>query len=171
VRASNHKQKRCGVSHCTIELTVNGQPHEMTIRPNRRLIDVLRDDLALTGTKEGCGVGVCGACTVLMDGMTVSACLMLAVAAQGRSVTTIEGMEDEGGPHPVQQAFIEKSGIQCGFCTPGQIMAAKALLDEFPNPTDDQIGDLMMGNLCRCTGYYKIIESIKTAAAKLNGAA
>jgi carbon-monoxide dehydrogenase small subunit len=153
-----------------IQVTVNGQLHEMAIPPNRRLLDFLREDLALTGTKEGCSIGVCGACTVIMDGMTVSACLTLAVAAAGREITTIEGLESRDALHPVQQAFVERSGIQCGFCTPGQIMAAKALLDEYPDPTDEQIGDMMMGNLCRCTGYYKIIESIKAAAAKMGGA-
>lgn len=154
----------------TIGITVNGQPHELAIPPNRRLLDLLREDLALTGTKEGCGVGVCGACTVIMDGMTVSACLTLAVAAAGREIATIEGLDSPDALHPVQQAFVECSGIQCGFCTPGQIMAAKALLDEYPDPTDEQIGDMMMGNLCRCTGYYKIVESIKAAAVKMNGA-
>jgi aerobic carbon-monoxide dehydrogenase small subunit len=155
---------------CKIALIVNDRRHELTIQPNRRLIDVLREDLALTGTKEGCGIGVCGACTVMMDGKTVSACLTLAVAAAGRSIVTIEGLESDGQSHPIQQAFVERSGIQCGFCTPGQIMATKALLDEFPNPTDDQIGEQLKGNLCRCTGYYKIIDSVKAAAVRLGDA-
>lgn len=155
---------------CRIDLTVNGRPHELEIQPNRRLVDVLREDLALTGTKEGCGIGVCGACTVLLDGMTVSACLTLAITASGRSVLTIEGLEADDRLHPVQEAFIEQSAIQCGFCTPGQIMAAKALLDEFPNPSDAEIGDQMMGNLCRCTGYYGIAAAVKAAAAKLRSA-
>jgi aerobic-type carbon monoxide dehydrogenase small subunit (CoxS/CutS family) len=154
-----------------IELTVNGQPHELTIEPNRRLIDVLREDLALTGTKEGCSIGVCGACTVLLDGMTVSACLTLAIAVQGRSITTIEGLDRNGELHPVQQAFIEHSAIQCGFCTPGQIMAASALLAETPCPSEDEIRDQMMGNLCRCSGYYSIMQAIRTAARKIGGAA
>ena len=158
------------MTSCTISLTVNGRPHALTIQPNRRLIDVLRDDLALTGTKEGCGIGVCGACTVLLDGVTVSACLTLAVTAAGRDVVTIEGLETEAGTNAVQQAFVEHSGIQCGFCTPGQIMAATALLREFPNPTEEQICEQMMGNLCRCTGYYKIIESIKAAVTRIGGA-
>lgn len=147
-----------------IRLTVNGQQYELDVSSNRRLIDVLRDELALTGTKEGCGIGVCGACTVLTGGRTISACLTLAVMADGQSVTTIEGLEQDGEAHPLQQAFVAAGAVQCGFCTPGQIVAAKALLDEFPHPTDDEIGDRMMGNLCRCTGYYKIIDAIRTVA-------
>jgi aerobic-type carbon monoxide dehydrogenase small subunit (CoxS/CutS family) len=159
------------MSLLTIELTVNGQPHELTIEPNRRLIDVLREDLGLTGTKEGCSIGICGACTVLIDGMTASGCLTLAVAVQGRSITTIEGLDRNGEPHPVQRAFIEDSAIQCGFCTPGQIMAACALLAETPCPSDDEIREQMMGNLCRCSGYYSIMKAIKTAAQKVGGKA
>lgn len=147
-----------------IVMTVNGIQHELTIRPNRRLLDVLREDLALTGTKEGCGIGVCGACTVLVDARPVSACLTLAMMVAGREVVTIEGLEVNGALHPLQQAFLEHAGLQCGFCTPGQIMAAKAVLDEYPQPTDEQIREGMLGNLCRCTGYYKIIESIQAAA-------
>jgi carbon-monoxide dehydrogenase small subunit len=154
----------------TIELTVNGQPHEVDVRANRRLIDVLREDLALTGTKEGCSVGVCGACTVLIDGKTASACLTLAVMAAGRQVTTIEGLADGDALHPVQKAFLDGAGLQCGFCTPGQIMAAAALLEENPAPTDAEIKHGMVGNLCRCTGYYKIIDAIKAAAAELRSA-
>jgi carbon-monoxide dehydrogenase small subunit len=147
-----------------IALTVNGMRHELPVESNRRLIDVLRDDLALTGAKEGCGIGICGACTVIMDGRTVSGCLTLAVQANGREIVTIEGLESDGKLHPVQQAFLDHAGLQCGFCTPGQIMAAKALLDEIPNPTIDEIKEAMLGNLCRCTGYYKIIEAIEGAA-------
>jgi carbon-monoxide dehydrogenase small subunit len=152
------------VTLATIELTVNGVKHELEVPPNQRLIDVLRGELALTGTKEGCGIGICGACTVIMDGRTVSGCLTLAVQANGREILTIEGLERDGALHPVQQAFLDRSGVQCGFCTPGQIMAAKALLDQNPKPTRDQIKDAMLGNLCRCTGYYKIIEAIEAAA-------
>lgn len=152
------------MSLATIELTVNGVKHELKVRPNRRLIDILREDLALTGTKEGCGIGICGACTVIMDGRSVSGCLTLAVQANGREVLTIEGLEKDGVLHPVQQAFLDCSSVQCGFCTPGQIMAAKALLDENTKPTRDQILDGMLGNLCRCTGYYKIIAAIEAAA-------
>jgi carbon-monoxide dehydrogenase small subunit len=147
-----------------IALTVNGMRHELSVESNRRLIDVLREDLALTGTKEGCGIGICGACTVIMDGRTASGCLTLAVQANGREIVTIEGLESDGELHPVQQAFLDHAGLQCGFCTPGQIMAAKVLLDDIPNPTVDEIKEAMLGNLCRCTGYYKIIEAIEGAA-------
>ncbi|HUF93506.1 MAG TPA: (2Fe-2S)-binding protein [Candidatus Limnocylindria bacterium] len=151
----------------TITITVNGMAHELDVRPNVRLIDLLRQELALTGTKEGCSIGVCGACTVLVDGRSVSACLTLAVMVAGRDVTTIEGLAEGDALHPLQQAFLEHGGLQCGFCTPGQIMAAKALLDERPHPDDEEIRVAMLGNLCRCTGYYKIIESIKAAAGAL----
>ncbi len=143
-----------------VELRVNGDPYRLDVEPNRRLIDVLREDLGLTGTKEGCSIGVCGACTVQVDGDMVSACLMLAVRANDRDVVTIEGLSDAGRLHPLQQAFIEHGGFQCGICTPGQIMAAKALLDHDPHPTREEVVEWMTGNLCRCTGYYKIVESI-----------
>jgi len=124
------------------------------------LIDVLRDDLGLTGTKEGCSIGVCGACTVTVNGEMVSSCLMLAVAAHGADIVTIEGLAQGDRLHPLQEAFIEYGGFQCGICTPGQIMAAKALLDHHPQPTREEVVEWMTGNLCRCTGYYKIIDSI-----------
>lgn len=146
-----------------IHMRVNGKKHEIEIPTNRLLIDVLRYDLGLTGTKEGCSVGVCGACTVLMDGEMVSSCLALGVFADGREITTVEGLAENGKLHPVQQSFIKYGGFQCGICTPGQVVAAKALLDQIPKPTEAQIKDWMMGNLCRCTGYYKIIESIQKA--------
>ena len=148
-----------------IRLTVNGSTHDLDVPPQRRLIDLLRYDLDLTGTKEGCSVGVCGACTVLLNGRMISSCLALAVFADGGEVTTIEGLAHDERLHPVQQAFIDYGGFQCGICTPGQVVAAKALLDAIPNPTEDEIKDWMMGNLCRCTGYYKIVESIQKAAA------
>jgi carbon-monoxide dehydrogenase small subunit len=151
----------------TISLRVNGQEHTLEVPTQRLLIDCLRYDLGLTGTKEGCSVGVCGACTVLMDGQMTSACLVLAVRADGTDINTIEGLAQDERLHPVQQAFIDYGGFQCGICTPGMIMAAKALLDEHPDPTENEIKDWMLGNLCRCTGYYKIIESIQAAAAKL----
>jgi carbon-monoxide dehydrogenase small subunit len=151
----------------TISIRVNGQEHTLEVPTQRLLIDCLRYDLGLTGTKEGCSVGVCGACTVLMDGQMTSACLVLAVRADGTDISTIEGLTQDERLHPVQQAFIDYGGFQCGICTPGMIMAAKALLDERPDPTEDEIKDWMMGNLCRCTGYYKIIESIQAAATKL----
>jgi carbon-monoxide dehydrogenase small subunit len=150
-----------------LTLTVNGSQIQLEVEPTRRLIDVLRDDLGLTGTKEGCSIGVCGACTVLVDGQVLSACLTLAIATNGRSVLTIEGLGREGELHPVQKAFISRGGFQCGFCTPGQIMAATALLNQNPAPTDDELKEAMLGNLCRCTGYYKIVDAIRTAAAEL----
>jgi carbon-monoxide dehydrogenase small subunit len=148
----------------TINLKVNGQPVAREIADNRLLVDFLRYDLGLTGTKEGCSVGVCGACTVLLNGQPVSSCIALAVMADGAEVTTIEGLAHDGQLDPLQKAFIQYGGFQCGICTPGQIMSAKALLDVNPYPTRDEIKAWMMGNLCRCTGYYKIIESIQAAA-------
>ncbi len=150
-----------------VSMKVNGFDRRVVVPANKRLLDVLRQDLALTGTKEGCGIGVCGACTVLLDGRAVSACLTFAFAADGADIQTIEGLAQDGPLHPLQAAFIDKGGLQCGYCTPGQIMAAKALLEENPDPTDDEIKHAMMGNLCRCTGYYQIIESIRSAAAKM----
>ncbi len=128
------------------------------------LVDCLRYDLGLTGTKEGCSVGVCGACTVLVDGQMVASCITLAVTADGADITTVEGLAQDGKLHPVQQAFIDHGGFQCGICTPGQVITAKALLDVNPDPTEEEIKDWMMGNLCRCTGYYGILESVKNAA-------
>jgi carbon-monoxide dehydrogenase small subunit len=146
-----------------ISMRINGKKVEAEVPTNRLLIDYLRYDLGLTGTKEGCSVGVCGACTVLMDGKMVSSCLALAVFADGRNVTTVEGLAKNDKLHPVQRSFIQYGGFQCGICTPGQVVAAKALLDEIPKPNEEQIKEWMMGNLCRCTGYYKIIESIQKA--------
>jgi carbon-monoxide dehydrogenase small subunit len=153
----------------TITMRVNGQEQTVSVPVQRLLLDCLRYDLGLTGTKEGCSVGVCGACTVLLDGQMMSACLTLAVAADGRDVVTIEGLAQHGQHHALQQAFIDYGGFQCGICTPGMIMAAKALLDVNPQPSEDDIKAWMMGNLCRCTGYYKIIASIQGAAARLRG--
>jgi carbon-monoxide dehydrogenase small subunit len=149
----------------TIHLVVNDQPWELEVPPGRVLLDTLRYDIGLTGTKEGCGIGVCGACTVLVNGRMVSACLMLAVQADGAAITTIEGLAEDGRLDPLQQAFLDYGGFQCGICTPGQIVAARALLNEVPRPTEEQVKEWMMGNLCRCTGYYKIVESILAAAA------
>jgi aerobic carbon-monoxide dehydrogenase small subunit len=150
----------------TIRLTVNGRLHALDVPTYRTLLDCLRYDLELTGSKEGCGVGVCGACTVLLDGKMISSCIALAVFADGHEVTTVEGLADDERLHPVQQAFIDAGGFQCGICTPGQVVAAKALLDTIPDPTDAEIRDWMLGNLCRCTGYYKIVESIRAAAQR-----
>jgi aerobic carbon-monoxide dehydrogenase small subunit len=151
----------------TIRMRVNGKDYTADVPSQRLLIDCLRYDLGLTGTKEGCSVGVCGACTVMMDGVLVSSCLTLAVLADGKEITTVEGLAQDGKLHPVQQAFIDYGGFQCGICTPGMVVAAKALLDQNQNPSDDDIKDWMMGNLCRCTGYYKIIESIRGAATRM----
>ena len=148
-----------------IRIKVNGVQYEREVPTGRLLLDFLRYDLGLTGSKEGCSVGVCGACTVLMDGKMISSCLAPAVFADGHQITTVEGLAEDGRLHPVQQAFIDYGGFQCGICTPGQVVAAKALLDANPNPSEEEIKDWMMGNLCRCTGYYKIIESIQKAAA------
>ena len=150
----------------SITLNVNGQEHELQIEPNRLLLHALRDDLGLTGTKEGCSIGVCGACSVIVGGRLVSSCLTLAIACRGQEIATIEGLAGDNGLHPLQQAFIEFGGFQCGICTPGQVVAAKALLDTIPNPSEAEIKEWMLGNLCRCTGYYKIVESIQTAAQR-----
>jgi carbon-monoxide dehydrogenase small subunit len=147
-----------------ISLTINGRPQEADVPSRRTLVDFLRYDVGLTGTKEACSVGVCGACTVLLDGRMVAACITLAVQADGAQVQTIEGIADESKLHPVQESFIRNGGFQCGICTPGQIVAAKALLDANPSPSEDEIKEWMMGNLCRCTGYYQIVDSIKDAA-------
>jgi carbon-monoxide dehydrogenase small subunit len=149
-----------------IRLTVNGTAHEIEVPTSRTLLDCLRYDLGLTGSKEGCGVGVCGACTVLLDGKIISSCIALAVFADGRAVTTVEGLAEDERLHPVQQAFVDAGGFQCGICTPGQVVSAKALLDAHPTPSDAEIREWMLGNLCRCTGYYKIVESIRTAAGR-----
>lgn len=148
-----------------IAFTVNGQQREVVTAPARPVLDVLRQDLALTGTKEGCSVGVCGACSVLVDGRLMSACLIPVGMVQGRELTTVEGLADEDGRlSPVQQAFLECGGFQCGICTPGQVVAATALLAECPAPTPEQVREWMMGNLCRCTGYYSIVSAVLKAA-------
>ena len=153
------------MSEHIIRFQVNGAPRELTIASHLRLIDVLRDELGLTGTKEGCSVGVCGACSVLVDGKLLSACLLPAAFVDGTHVTTIEGLApDDEHLTPLQDAFIRYGGFQCGICTPGQIIAATALLEEYPRPTAEQVRHWMTGNLCRCTGYYKIVESILAAA-------
>lgn len=143
-----------------IRMTVNGKEMELAVAPNVSLTDLLRYELGLTGTKKGCDVGDCGACTVLLDGKAVNSCLVLAVQADGKRVTTIEGVETETGLHPLQQAFIDHGSIQCGFCTPGMILSAKSLLEKNPNPDEAQVRRALSGNLCRCTGYQKIVEAI-----------
>ena len=153
----------------SVTLTVNGVPYTRGIPASRLLVDFLRYDLGLTGTKEGCSVGVCGACTVLVDGEMAASCITLAANLDGAEITTIEGLAQAGRLHPVQQAFIDYGGFQCGICTPGQVLAAKALLEANPQPTEAEIREWMMGNLCRCTGYYKIVESVVQAAAAASG--
>lgn len=148
-----------------IEVTINGERHELALEPYRSLLDVLRNEVGLTGTKKGCDVGDCGACTVLLDGKPVNSCLVLGVEVGGCTVVTIEGLQS--GPerlHPLQDSFMQHGAAQCGFCTPGFIMMAKALLDENPAPTEDEIRFGIAGNICRCTGYTKIVAAIQTAA-------
>ncbi|MEA3453591.1 MAG: (2Fe-2S)-binding protein [Candidatus Caldatribacteriota bacterium] len=152
----------------TIELTINGKKRKVEATPSTRLLDLIRDDLCLTGTKEGCGKGECGACTVIMNGELVASCLILAPQADGAVITTIEGVGDGENLDPVQEAFIETGAVQCGFCTPGMILAAKKLLEENPHPTEEEIKRGISGNLCRCTGYQKIIDAIKLAANRLS---
>ena len=151
-----------------IRLKVNGKDHELDIPSRRLLVDCIRYDIGLTGTKESCSVGVCGACAVLVDGEMYASCITLAVSVEGANITTIEGIAENGKLHPIQQAFIDHGGFQCGICTPGQVIAAKSLLDENSNRTEDEIKEYMMGNLCRCTGYYGILNSIKAAAEDIN---
>jgi carbon-monoxide dehydrogenase small subunit len=146
-----------------IELSVNGSPYRLSVEPDRTLLEVLREDLGLTGTKEGCASGECGACTVLLDGEPIRSCLILAVDVRGREVVTIEGVAENRKPHKIQKAFIDRGAIQCGFCTPGMILVGKALLEKRPKPDERQIRKAISGNLCRCTGYAKIVEAIKAA--------
>lgn len=145
-----------------IQLRVNDEVYEIAIKPNKTLADVLRDELELTGTKKGCEVGECGTCTVILDGKPVNSCLILAVQADGKDVLTIEGLERDQGLSPVQQAFVDKGAIQCGFCTSGMILSAKHLLDQNPEPDEKEIRTAISGNLCRCTGYQKIVEAIQS---------
>lgn len=151
-----------------VRFRVNGEQTTVHVEPTKTLLDVLREDLFLTGTKRGCDSGECGACTVLLNGQAVNSCLILAAELDGKDVLTIEGLsKDRKELHPLQKAFIEKGGVQCGFCTPGLIMTAKALLDENPNPTEEEVRDGVSGNLCRCTGYSKIVEAILTAGEEI----
>jgi carbon-monoxide dehydrogenase small subunit len=152
----------------TITLTVNGEVYEVSVKPNSSLLDVLRDKLDLTGTKRGCDAGDCGSCTVIMDGKAVNACLVLAMKADGCNLLTIEGMANGNKLDPIQAAFLEKGAVQCGFCTPGMVLSTKALLDKNPKPTKIEIKAGIAGNLCRCTGYTKIIEAIQTASQKMS---
>jgi carbon-monoxide dehydrogenase small subunit len=148
----------------TISTTINGSPQDLTIRPNQTLLECLRDDLSLKGSVEGCGVGVCGSCTVLVDGRPVSSCLMLATNAAGKAVTTIEGLSQSGELDPVQKAFLKHQAFQCGYCTPGMIMAVKGLLANHPHPTEAQTRDYLSGNLCRCGTYAEVLAAVKELA-------
>jgi carbon-monoxide dehydrogenase small subunit len=148
-----------------ITLTVNGEPHEIEVEPRQLLIYALREQLGLTGTTVGCDTSSCGSCTVLLDGQSVKSCTLLAVQADGREIATIEGLATNGTMHPVQQAFHESHGLQCGFCTPGMVMATVGLLEEHPEPTADEIREGLEGNLCRCTGYHNIVKAVQAAAS------
>lgn len=150
-------------------LTVNKRNYDLTVEADEMLIDVLRERLGLTGTKKGCGTGDCGACTIIMDGRAVTSCLILAAAADGKDITTIEGLEESGQLHPIQDAFIRHGAIQCGFCTPGMILSAKVLLEANPSPTEEEVRVGIAGNLCRCTGYAKIVEAIRAVASEYPG--
>jgi len=150
-----------------VSLTVNGRPTEIAVAPNRTLLEMLREDLRLTGTKQGCREGDCGACVVLLDGLPVNSCLVLALEAEGRSVETIEGVATDDGLHPVQQAFIEAGAVQCGYCTPGMVLVGKSLLMREPSPTAADVRAAIAGNLCRCTGYHKIVEGVLLAAGRM----
>ncbi len=153
----------------SISLTVNGNRYELCVKTETTLLKVLREDLDLTGTKDGCHEGECGACTVIMNGRPVNACLVLAVEADGSEILTVEGLSEGEELHPLQQAFVESGAVQCGFCTPGMLMSAKALLDHNPRPTEAEIRQALRGNLCRCTGYKKIEKAIQQAARALRG--
>lgn len=154
----------------SIEFTLNGAKTKVAVPANMTLVHLLREELGLTGTKIGCDKGECGACAVLIDGKSMNSCLVLAAQVDGKEVTTIEGLENEGKLHPIQEAFIEEGAIQCGYCTPGMVISAKALLDRNPDPTDDEIKTGISGNLCRCTGYTKIVNAVRSAAQKLKNA-
>ena len=153
-----------------VTTTINGEESEFLCEPRETLLELLRDDLNLTGTKEGCGNGNCGACSVLVDGRVVDSCLVLAVETEGAEITTIEGVASSEGLHPLQQKFLEHAALQCGICTPGFIVAAKALLDKEPNPSEERIRLWLAGNLCRCTGYDKIIRAVMDAAETMEKA-
>lgn len=153
------------VAKRVITLRVHGEAQELFVEPRRLLLDALRDDLALTGTERGCEEGVCGCCTVLVDGESVKSCLMLALQARGHEITTIEGLRGpDGALHPLQRAFVEHGGLQCGCCTPGFVMSAKAFLDRVPHPSEEEIREALGGNICRCTGYVKIVDAILAAS-------
>ncbi len=151
-----------------IRFTLNGKKTQVDCASDRRVVDILREDFGLTGTKEGCGSGECGACTILVDDENRLSCLMLAAQLEGRTITTIEGLAGESRPHPIQEAFAKHGAVQCGYCTPGMVLAASALLRRNPDPTREQIREALSGNLCRCTGYQKIVDAVESAARVMN---
>jgi len=153
-----------------LSLTVNGDPVDVMVAPNTTLLDVLRDQQGLYGAKEGCSEGVCGACTVLMEGRPIRSCITLALEAEGASIITIEGVAKDGKLHPVQEAFVQNGAVQCGFCTPGMILSSKALLDRNSQPTEDEIKNALAGNFCRCTGYAKILKAVQASAGQMKTA-
>jgi aerobic carbon-monoxide dehydrogenase small subunit len=155
-----------GAKMISIELKINGDSYDVSVKANETLLDVIRDRIGLTGTKKGCDTGQCGACTVLLEGKPVPSCLVLAVDAQGKDIMTIEGLAVDGKLHPIQNAFVKEGAVQCGYCTPAMILTAKALLDVNPNPTEQEIKEAISGNLCRCTGYVKIVNAISSVDAK-----
>ncbi len=169
--AAKIKIKITGPGKIPVRLTVNGQKHEIFVEPRRTLLDALRKDLGLTGTKKACDEGTCGACTVLLDGRTIYACMALAIECEGRLIETIEGLEKNGQLDPIQQAFIEEDALQCGFCTPGQVLSVKALLDVNQNPATDEVHHALTGNLCRCGTYPKIVKAALKAARRLRSRA
>ncbi len=152
-----------------INLRINGEPYEVAVKPNMTLLDLLREKIGLTGTKKGCDTGQCGACTVLLDGIPINSCLVLAVDVNGREVLTIEGLSKNGQLHPLQESFIREGAVQCGYCTSGMLLSAKALLDENPTPTEEEVKTGIAGNLCRCTGYVRIVKAILEVAKKMGG--
>jgi len=152
-----------------IHLKINGEPYEVSVKSNLTLLDLLRDEIGLTGTKKGCDTGQCGACTVVLNGRTINSCLVLAVDANGKEVSTIEGLAKDGKLHPLQEAFIQEGAVQCGYCTSGMILSAKALLDENLTPKEEEVKKAIAGNLCRCTGYVRIVKAILDVAKRLGG--
>ncbi|MBC8463255.1 (2Fe-2S)-binding protein [Candidatus Bathyarchaeota archaeon] len=150
-----------------LSIKINGEQKEFDVTPNTLLLNLVRDDMDLTGTKYGCGIGECGACTVHMDGLAVLACMILAVDADGHEIETIEGLSDGSELHPIQQSYLDEGAVQCGFCTPGFIMTTKALLEETPVPSEQEIREYLKGNLCRCTGYVNIVKAVQTAAEQM----
>jgi aerobic-type carbon monoxide dehydrogenase small subunit (CoxS/CutS family) len=167
--AARRKNPAADLSRTHIRMSVNGEPVEAAFEPHKTLLEVLREDLGLTGTKHGCELGECGTCAVLVDGKPVLSCLVLGLECEGRKVETVEGMAGPNGLHPLQKAFSDLGAAQCGYCTPGILLTARALLDENPKPTLDEIKEALAGNLCRCTGYIKIFEAVELAAAWMRG--